>query len=447
MTNAIVINNASYMPSLREWNIPLLAIATYLNKNGHQAYYFELNYESEQYLLDFIKNKKIHAVIFSATSPEIFNLHSLIRRIKMNHKVISIIGGPHVELLGNTILHKFPYFDFAGQGDGPLIVKKICDYLDKRINITEIKGIFYKKSKRILHNPGREHSLDIGTFLSLDYNLINKYKRFYGSTFFTFNERGYKYIPLIGTFGCNHTCSFCSIPVCSGFTARRCSADLLYKEFMRLHQIFPDKVIHMQDADFLSDEDRARKFFLKLKKGRKKIRWEFETRIDSIEFDLMRLAHETGCINCYTGVENASSNMLFLMNKRLRNSEISDKLAIVRKNKINPRLYIILNYKEDSILNIARNILFFARNKISFRDIKFFNGVHLYPETSFTKGIMDEYKISDWYDLYTVKDERAMKHIRIRNDLPLFFEKKSLYTLIKNIGNFGVQALKTIKHE
>jgi len=131
-----------------------------------------------------------------------------------SNSIKSIVVGTHASALPKKTLNEEPY-SFVCQGEGPLTIIKLIDYLkDKSVRIENIPGLWYfDKDKNITSNKPSK------MFESLDEDLpgqawklldMKKYKAHNWHTFGKLETRN-KYASLQTSLGCPFKCTFCCI--------------------------------------------------------------------------------------------------------------------------------------------------------------------------------------------------------------------------------------------
>lgn len=79
-----------------------------------------------------------------------------------------------------------------------------------------------------------------------------------------------------------------------------------------------------------------------------KVLWACETRVDTVDDDLMALMHEAGCIGFYVGVEHLSQRMLDVFRKDITVEQIMSFFASANKYGIFTHASFIVNHPEET---------------------------------------------------------------------------------------------------
>src|SRR3989344_5243919 len=93
-------------------------------------------------------------------SPDVVGVTSTTSLIEEAHEIAKlcgknipiIIGGIHASSMPNETLENFERFDYLVRGEGEFTM---LEFVQKK-PISKIKGLSYRKNKKIIHNPPRE---------------------------------------------------------------------------------------------------------------------------------------------------------------------------------------------------------------------------------------------------------------------------------------------------
>jgi GT2 family glycosyltransferase/radical SAM superfamily enzyme YgiQ (UPF0313 family)/SAM-dependent methyltransferase len=267
-----------------------------LRNAGHKVFFID-NYLSPSNFLetDYLERHDIdfvgiyaNTICFRDTRRMLYKLEYLRQTGRWQGKII--VGGPHTSVALETIP---PLVDFVVQGEGE---QAILDIVEGRA------------SERVIRCR-RIDNLDDLPMPAWDYFIHQPYNWggdwFPGAPVFTMNTSR----------GCPFKCTFCSVGSIWGrkytcFSAERIIADIEY-----LIKRYGAQGIYFREDNFTVNRERTEKFcHLLLNKGIK-IAWACETRVDSLDRDLVALMQRAGLSAVYFGVESGSQKILDLLNK------------------------------------------------------------------------------------------------------------------------------------
>ncbi|MCK4353512.1 B12-binding domain-containing radical SAM protein [candidate division WOR-3 bacterium] len=153
-----------------------------------------------------------------------------------------------------------------------------------------------------------------------------------------------KYIPFIQTTrGCPNNCEFCSVTTFSGRKIRTRPVDEVIKEIKALSRGF---VVFVDDNIFAKPK-YAKELFHKLTPLR--IKWGSEASLNFIKnFELLKLAAQSGCRALFIGIESVSQKALDSMSKGF--NKVKEFKSIIKKlheYKIAVNASLIFGFDED----------------------------------------------------------------------------------------------------
>lgn len=271
-------------------------IAAFLEKKGYEVkiidnFLYGSNYAFEIFLFkrNFLKSLRIFQPNFVgiyADSVSFQKALELIRLIKDNSKAKIVCGGPHA----SEIPESFPKeVDFIVQGEGEFA---FLDILQNRISERLVK----------CSRLDEIESLPMPAWHLYDLRRYSLKEKMYLSRPPVFNMNTSR--------GCPFGCKFCSVPAVWGKEYRMFSASKIVNEIEFLVKEYKIKGIYFREDNFTVNKERVHEFCDLLLKKSIKIDWACETRVDTIDIELMRKMKQAGCKGFYVGVESGSQRTL-----------------------------------------------------------------------------------------------------------------------------------------
>ncbi len=267
-----------------------------LRDAGHKVFFID-NYLNPSNFLetDYLQRHDIdyvgiyaNTICFRDTRRMLHRLEYLRQTGQWRGKII--VGGPHTSVALDTIP---PFVDFVVQGEGE---QAILDIVEGRAAERVVKC-------RRLAN------LDDLPMPAWDYFIHQPYNWggdwFPGTPVFTMNTSR----------GCPFKCTFCSVGSIWGRKYTCFSADRIVTDIEYLIKTYNARGIYFREDNFTVNRERTERFcHLLLDKGIK-IAWACETRVDSLDRDLVALMQRAGLCALYFGVESGSQEVLNLLKK------------------------------------------------------------------------------------------------------------------------------------
>lgn len=267
-------------------------------------------------------------------------LKILAREIKENFSKIKIvIGGAHATALPKEILSEIKEIDYVCIGEGEETITDLVRFLEGKKEISEVDGLVYRIDGEVVFNKPRDFIRDLDE-IPLPARHLLPMERY---TLTTSKTKGVGYCPtLIVARGCPFNCCYCSHPFGRNF--RHHSVEKILSEIKDL--ISKHNINQMNlEADTLTVD---KKFFLDLCQGlirvgiSQKVRWTCESRVDTIDEEMLEAMKGAGCWQISYGVESGVQRLLDIINKGEKIEQIERIFRITQKKGITIRGFFML---------------------------------------------------------------------------------------------------------
>ena len=422
---------ASIMPPLG-----LASLAAMLERHEYPVAIKDFQADSGGFDADcaFIHEEAYNVLGISATTPQIYAGFEIAKAAKQSHpEVLTIFGGVHPTVMPDEVLSS-GCCDIVVRGEGE---STLLDILSGK-PLPTIKGISYKAEDGIVHTPEREPVEDLDALPDPAYHLlpVSKYFPAVGS---------YKQLPaisIIGTRGCPGKCTYCHRQL--GKKVRTRSGGRIADEVKRLHDNYGIREIAFYDDTFTVRKKEVYAFTKKLKEHALPITWACFSRVDSVDYPLLKEMADAGCHQILFGVESADSDILRNIRKNISMEQVKKAVADAQKAGIDVRVSLMLGNPGESHESVRKTQRFV---KELHPDLVMYNLTTPYPGTEmFDWADANGYLLTkDWsmYDLRhpvmelpTISNEELSKlYTRCYRDFyfrPAYILKKLLKLRTKN---------------
>lgn len=249
-----------------------------------------------------------------------------------------VLGGAHCTALPERTLIEIPEADVVCIGEGEQSMSEIVQ-ADFHSDIGNIKGICYRKNNEIIKTEKRPFIKDLDTLPPPARHLLPMEKYHLTAS----RVSGEAYCPtIIVARGCPFSCTYCSRTF--GRTFRAHSVNRIVDEVNSLITDYNISQINIE-ADTLT----ANKKFIKdlctafIKKGiNNKIKWTCESRVDTVNKEILFLMKKAGCWQISYGVETGNQRLLDLINKSVSLEQIESVFKLTKKVGISIRGFFML---------------------------------------------------------------------------------------------------------
>jgi len=251
-------------------------------------------------------------------------------KIKQNHDIKIIAGGPHPSALKEELLKKCKSLDAIAYGEGEETFLELVKHSEEGGDLSEVKGICFRDGNgEIRTNEPREPISDLDSLPRPALHLIGPISRYPGP----YPTGAHPSIHVLASRGCPFQCTFCSNPVWERKIRLR-SAESVLSEVEWLRKNFKVREIFFQDDTFNID----RVWFEAICNGlierglNKKLIFKSPFRANEklVDRDLLILAKKAGFWMIFYGVESGNQEILNSVKKNLRLEEIRRAFELTR---------------------------------------------------------------------------------------------------------------------
>jgi len=254
-------------------------------------------------------------------------------------EVKMIVGGAHATALPEQTLKEIESVDYVCIGEGEKTILELVQALEQKRDISQVNGLAYRKNDQIVLTQARKLEKNLDSFLPPARHLLpmEKYKLTASRV-----REGSLCPTLIVARGCPFNCLYCSHPF--GRTFRHHSTGRIIQEIESLIREYDISEFNME-ADNLTVD---REFVLSLCQGmirkglNKKVQWTCESRMDTIDKELLENMHQAGCWQISYGVESGVQRLLDLINKGEKLKDMERVFALTKKVGITIRGFFML---------------------------------------------------------------------------------------------------------
>lgn len=215
---------------------------------------------------------------------------------------ITISMGPHVTKLTENSFRRCPELDFILLGEPEITFQELILALENQKDLSTIKGLAFKKEDEIKINSPRPfvENLDELPIPRQDLLPINKYVFPFIASNFTF---------VITSRGCPYPCTFCRQPIMWEGKVRTRSVKNVMEELLQLKKMGINHIIFHSDT-FTIKKDWIIQLCQEMIKEQLNISWGCNSRVDTVNKEMLQWMKKAGCWMIAYGIESGSSEIL-----------------------------------------------------------------------------------------------------------------------------------------
>ncbi len=249
-----------------------------------------------------------------------------------------IAGGIHASLYPNEVIKDLDC-DIVSIGEGEKTIVEIAKSTSLD-DISEIKGIYYKKDNSIYVTEKRNDINELDSLAFPARHLLPKED----IVMERLSNTSLSIAHVLFSRGCPYHCNFCAN---QNHNVRYRSKDNIKEELELLIKDYGIKGFCVVDDNFLVNKEKAMEIIREISKLN--LKWSTLARVDNVDLELLKELKNTGCVEIKYGVESGSQKMLDLMNKKITVSEIKNAFNITKDVGINAKALIMHGYPKEDI--------------------------------------------------------------------------------------------------
>ena len=363
----------------------------------------------ENETLKFVKEFRPNLVVIDTSTPSIYSdveISSKIKGLGADH--VSLVG-THPTKLPEETLNLSKNIDSVCRGEYDNTVVELAEALEDPKDLKGVKGLSYRKNKKITHNPERPliKNLNFLPFVSEVYKKhldIRKY--FYASL-------TWPQVTILTARGCPFSCSFCPIPFKASYRYR--SPENIAEEFEYIKNELPYvREVMIEDDTFPVIKERTMKICDLLLKKDIRLKWSCNARVD-MDFETIKKMKQAGCRLLCVGFETPKQKVLDNIHKRTTRKMQLDFMENTKKAGLLVNGCFILGLPGDTKETISETIEFAKELN---PDTAQFYPLMVYPGTEAYEWVeRSGYLTTDDYSRWLTKDGLHTTTVS-RPDLP-----------------------------
>ena len=268
----------------------------------------------------------------------------------------TVIGGPHVTLMPEETLLRFPCFDIAVIGEGErTFTELVCTLDNGRWDLEGIRGLAFRRNGKIIQTEQRPFIEDLDSLPLPAWDLLGNLRSNYRQSVARSHTK--HSIGIVTSRGCPGKCRFCARAV-FGNRLRAFSADRVLELFSILEKDHNMDGVVINDDNFVVFKKRLRRICGELSKRRKKFLWSCFARVDHVDRETLGTMYAGGCRSISFGIESGNQAILDAMGKGISLGQIERAVFEARRAGLFTTGYFILGYPGETPATIEDTIAF-----------------------------------------------------------------------------------------
>lgn len=302
-----------------------------------------------------VKRKSPDVVGLTAMTPTFRNAIKLAEKIKKHNKNITIVlGGIHVSILPEQTLKENPSIDIGIIGEGENTVLELINAIGQGKNLSKIMGIIFRRKDKLIKTKPRPLIEDLDSIPFPARDLLPPLK------VYKTDPANYKRRPsasMITSRGCPFGCIYCDKVIFGrGFRGR--SPQNVVDEIQMLIEDYGIREITFFDELITASKKRVIDICDQIVKRNLDIIWTCESRVDTIDLELLKKMKRAGCWQISYGIESGSQKVLDYMKKGVTIKQVEKCLKLTKSVGMKTRGYFMFGFPIDTVETIGETINF-----------------------------------------------------------------------------------------
>ncbi len=335
--------------------ITLATAGAMLASHGHQVEILDCAAQdiSRSDLLNRIHKGNYGLVAWSTATPSIRSdlaLADEIRELSTDAK--TAVLGIHVTARADSCLKQTRFLDVVIRNEPEASLAALADGLDQGGDLAHIPGISYKAGDaRVCHNPPRPLIRDLDTLPFPAWHLLDleRYK---------LPLIGEKFLMLSPVRGCPFPCTFCTARTYYGKGLRRRSAPKMADEIVHDMNSFGITHFFIWADTFTADRNYVMAFCREIRERGLNIRWTCNSRVDTVDQEILETMAEAGCWMISYGIESGSQKVLNETGKRITLNQSREAVNMANHAGIRVAGHFVLGFPGETRETLRQTLNF-----------------------------------------------------------------------------------------
>ncbi len=352
----------------------LASIAAVLRDNGISIKALDLNFYKGDLYNDLKKwNPKLIGI--GGTTGTRKRSFKIALQCKSALPTIPVVyGGIHATFTAEDTLRNIPAIDYIIKGEGEFSFLKLFNSISNRseIQISEISGISFREEEKIIHNKAKR--ID-----NIDLLPIPARDIFDGKYRIKLDYLGLEADFIVTSRGCPFSCNFCAASRMFPGGVRYRTMPNIKKEIDYILSNEKIQAIKLFDSTFTASKEHVLAFCELISEY--ELFWECEIRVDTVDFELLKIMRDAGCRYVDIGFETTNKKILSSIFKTITVNQVEDVLSWCRELDIKTKVFFTFGHLGQEYENCLEDVDYIKDNK---KSISFFAttvGLRIYPGT------------------------------------------------------------------
>jgi radical SAM superfamily enzyme YgiQ (UPF0313 family) len=317
--------------------------------------------------------------------------------------VPTLVGGVHMALYPDATF-AYTELDYGLIGEAETNLPQFLEAFENQSGWNKVPGLVWREDGELMKNSPAAFPLEIdkSPFPARDLWPNEKY--------YTFISNRRNFTPMMTSRGCPFRCIFCEQ---GSKKFRPHSPEYVVEEIEQCVNRYGVREIDMFDSSITVNKKRMYEISELVQKRGIKVAWSARSRIDTVDYGVLKAMHDSGCYRLYFGIESGDQQILKNLRKGTDLDHIRKTISDCKKIGIEALGFFMFGCPEDTPETIKKTIKFSLELDLEYAQ---YNGVRALPGTELYDMVLPEQKEDFWLEY--IKDETKSNFVaRAKCDL------------------------------
>ena len=373
-----------------------------------------------------VRNNKPQAIGIYVDTVMYNPAKKLLKELRKNVPLI-IAGGPHATISPQSL---FEVADIVVKGEAEQTMADLIRELPEG-SLKDISGIYFKNNGRVFQTSGEIKrpaldELEIPALGLLDN--IEHYIRYWH--YLDPLSPKYKGLNVMASRGCIFNCSYCqpTLKKLFGENLRYKSPQYLITELKYYIKNFKVNNFFFHDDTLTTNKRWMDEFCTLILENNLNIKWGCNSRIDTVDREMLEIMHRAGLRVIHYGIESGSQRILDeVYNKGIQLENAAKIINLTRNTGIHPSGFFMIGAPTESVKEMFKTIILSWKLKLaeaSFSLTTPFIGTHLYEKIKNNSN----YKIANNFSEFDYYCKVSLHNKNTLNFIPSLLQKIGIIT-------------------
>lgn len=249
-----------------------------------------------------------------------------------------ILGGPHPTTNPEYFLES-DAADVCVHGEGDVTLPQLLEVLDQPAKWQQVQGIAFLEAGEVVRTPPRP------LFTEMDEVPLPAYHLWDMERYMALAHK--PVVTLMSSRGCPYACTFCDAEM-TPRQYRAMSPERTVDLMEHILETYRPQQLVFYDDLFTIQRKRVIAICKEILRRDLYLEWTCESRVDTMDYEMLRWLRKAGCVKIYYGLESGSPRMLLTMKKRVTPERVKAGAKLNRQLGMYFRFFILYGFPEET---------------------------------------------------------------------------------------------------